>query len=469
MTPPTLCHYPELGGRDLRMCLPPARPPRLDRPRPRAIIVATPAHSDQEPATSRRFEFRRRALASSAYRWYALLVATLSQASVSSVVFAVGPLAPLLLADFKVSRAEIGLTTTAMYVSSSVMALVGGRAADRVGERRMLALSGLIVGLAALLATRSGSFWAFLGANFVIGIGSGIQNPAGSAAVMRWFKRDLRGLAMGLRQTGVPLGSLVAAIAWPIAAVHFGWRASYLVAGLFMLSTVSLVVALYYDPPSRGASGLPGRRPYMELVRDRRLLRLGVIFLTQLTAQQAAATYLVLFLTESFGAPVPLAAAVLGAVNFVAMAARIGWGALSDRVFQGRRTPVLWIIVALSVLGTLHAALLPAHVIPLLVSLALLLGLSIFAWTGIIGALVVETAGTSSSGSAVALVMAISAPGSLLGPPLFGFIADHQGYRGAWLVMAAIVACGALALRGVRETPAGESRPEEVVIVVPRA
>jgi MFS family permease len=73
--------------------------------------------------------------------------------------------------------------------------MVGGRLADRIGERHVLIASGLITGGAALLAALVSSFSAFLFTGFLLGLGTGVQNPAGSAAVMRWFPLRRRGLA----------------------------------------------------------------------------------------------------------------------------------------------------------------------------------------------------------------------------------------------------------------------------------
>src|SRR6185312_8464694 len=84
-------------------------------------------------------------------------------------------------------RGDVGLVQTAVYLSATWSALVGGRLADRVGERSVLIVSGVITGVGATAAAFAGPFWAFLVAAFILGLGTGVQNPAGSAAVMRWF------------------------------------------------------------------------------------------------------------------------------------------------------------------------------------------------------------------------------------------------------------------------------------------
>jgi MFS family permease len=138
------------------------------------------------------------------------------------------------------------------------------------------------------------------------------------------------------------------------------------------------------------------------------------------------------------------------------MAARIGWGLLSDRRFQGRRRPVLLSIVLLTVCSTLGAAAMPRQTPVLLVAgLAVLLGSSAFAWTGVLGTLVIETAGRESAGSAISLVQVLATPASLLSPPLFGLLTDLSGtYRAAWLALALVGALGLFAVRQVTENTA---------------
>src|SRR5262249_17624302 len=118
------------------------------------------------------------------YRWYALGVTTFTQAAASAVTSALGPIAPLIMAEFTISRTQVGLVQTAIYLSGTFSAMVGGRIADRAGERNALIVSGLITGVASVAAGLVGPFWAFLVGAFVVGVGTGLQNPAGRAAVM---------------------------------------------------------------------------------------------------------------------------------------------------------------------------------------------------------------------------------------------------------------------------------------------
>jgi MFS transporter, ACS family, hexuronate transporter len=109
--------------------------------------------------------------------------------------------------------------------------------------------------------------------------------------------------------------------------------------------------------------------------------------------------------------------------------------------------------MSLTVCGTLGAAVMPPQTPWFLTTgLAVLLGSSAFAWTGVLGTLVIETAGRESAGSAISLVQVLATPAALLGPPFFGFLTDQTGsYRAAWLALALTGALGLVAVRQVTE------------------
>jgi hypothetical protein len=50
---------------------------------------------------------------------------------------------------------------------------------------------------------------------------------------------------MGIRQTGVPVGGVLAATAWPWIATHWGWRTSYMLAGVMACLGTALIASSY--------------------------------------------------------------------------------------------------------------------------------------------------------------------------------------------------------------------------------
>ena len=137
----------------------------------------------------------------------------------------------------------------------------------------------------------------------------------------------------------------------------------------------------------------------------------------------------------------------VSALVFVAIAqvaaivGRLAWGIISDRVFGGRRRPMVFLISGvgagcLTVLGALsgHAPL------ALFGVLAFLAGLSVIGWQGVWIMALSELAGPLRAGAATGCALTFVAIAIAVAPPLYGLIADLAGgYRLMWLVLAAVV------------------------------
>ena len=149
------------------------------------------------------------------YRWAVLAAGTAAQASFSSISFAIAVLAPALREEYDLSLTQIGVVLAAEWVGLTIALLPWGFAVDRWGERWTLA-SGLVLCAAFLAAAAyAPSFeWLVVLLGLAGAAGGSVQSGSGRA-VMRWFSARERGLALGVRQTAVPIGGAVAALVLP--------------------------------------------------------------------------------------------------------------------------------------------------------------------------------------------------------------------------------------------------------------
>ena len=175
------------------------------------------------------------------YRWVVLAGGTTAQASFSAIGIGLPALAPAIRSHYGLSLSQIGIVLAAEWVGALLTLLPWGLAADRFGERLVLGIG--LGGCAAFLAGAAyapGFSWlvAFLG---LAGAAGASVNSASGRAVMQWFGPSQRGLALGIRQTAIPAGGLVAALALP----HLGLRSGLLfLAGLCVAGAIAGVLAV---------------------------------------------------------------------------------------------------------------------------------------------------------------------------------------------------------------------------------
>lgn len=142
------------------------------------------------------------------------------------------------------------------------------------------------------------------------------------------------------------------------------------------------------------------------------------------------------------------------------MTGRIGWGAVSDRIYSGRRKRVLVLVGVLSTALALLLGLVSATTPVLLVlAVVLLAGVCMVGHQGVSYALIGEIAGTSRTGAALGIVVSANSLGAIFGTPAFGYLVDRTGsYSLAWNALAGAILLGVLALVFFFDEPAPRER-----------
>ena len=351
-------------------------------------------------------------------------------------------LAPTLQDEFGLSLGELGVLLAAAWVGSTLTLLPWGLAADRFGERAALSLG--LAGCAVFLAAAAWApgFWTLFLLLALAGAAGSSVNSASGRAVMRWFGPDERGLALGIRQSAIPAGGLVGALAVPPLAASGGSEYAFLFLGGFCL-VGALVGALTLRRGDAGdsleVSSIAGT------LADGRLWRLCLGSGLYLYAQLAVIGFTVVFLHEEHGLSEGDAALVVAVSQVLAVALRIAAGRWSDLV--GSRVGPLR-IVGLTVAGSLAAtASLAGGPVSLLLVALVVAGALSMAWNGLSFAAAAELAGTGRSGAAIGFQQTVLSAIGVGVPPLFAASAAGISWTVAFAIAAVFPLAGWIALR----------------------
>lgn len=369
------------------------------------------------------------------YRWTILTVGVAAQMALSALQQGMPALGPALRETYGLSLSEVGAVLAAAAWGILGTLLLWGWLADRAGERVVIA-SGLGASSLILVATAFAPSleWLLIG---LVGAGAAGASAAAASgrAVMGWFPRSERGLALGIRQMAVPLGGAVAAVVLPLAG---GVRGAMLVlaAGAAAGAVVS---AIWLREPPPAPAGRP-RTDAPAPMRDRRVWRLSLGSGLLVCAQVAMVAFVVLFLHDHRGLSAGAAAAGLAAIQIGGALARLVAGRRSDQ--EGRRIAplrrhALGMAAALLATGALADA--PA---PLLLPVLLAAGILTMSWNGLSFTAAAEMAGRERAGTALGLqgtVMRGLSAGAGVG---FGALVAATSWPAAFALLALLPLSG---------------------------
>ncbi|HEV2770755.1 MAG TPA: MFS transporter [Solirubrobacteraceae bacterium] len=369
------------------------------------------------------------------YRWMVLGVAATGAGAFSVLRMGLPALGPALRDAYGLSLGQVGLAFTAVALGTVLTLVPWGMLTDRVGERPVLSsgLAGTALALAG--AALAPGYLTLLGGLFLAGALGASTTGASGRAVMGWFARRERGLALGVRQMALPLGGVTGSIALPLLAGAGGLRAALLAMAGLILTAAAASALWMRDAPQSDAPAPSSPAPG----RDRRLWRLGTAGALLIVAQSAVLGFLVLFLHGERGLSAAGASAVLAGVMLGGALGRVFAGRRSDR--EDRRIAPIRRRALLTVALLVATALAVTAPLWLLVPLMLATGIATMTWNGLAFTAAAELGGRSRAATAMSMQNTMVSAGGALAPAPFGALVGAT----AWPVGFALVALAPLA------------------------
>ncbi len=370
--------------------------------------------------------------------WLVLALAVAAQFGVSVVDQGIPLLTGFVKADLGISAALTGLAVSSFAFGKIFGSYAAGVAADRLGERRVIVAGGVAVGILAACAAAAPGALVFA-VLFFAGLASSTSTPAGGRLVLLAFPRNRHGLALSIRQCGIPAGALAAAALLPWIAHSWGWRSALALAGgitiVTMLPLASSPLERGYEVESRPAED--ARRP----ARDRNILLLTAWGSLVVTGQYAILAFLPLDLHHRAGLSLASASLLVGLANGVGIVGRIAWGAISDRALARGRKPLLLLLNAAGLVAALALLATPSSApVAVFAVVAAFAGFALIGYQGLFITFVAETAGPRRVGAATGFVVTFVQTAIAVTPPLYGLVADVSGsYRAIWAALACVL------------------------------
>jgi MFS transporter, ACS family, glucarate transporter len=164
-----------------------------------------------------------------------------------------------LAAAYHLSNVHLGWVFSAFLIGYALFQTPGGRLADRIGPRRVLAAGvvwwGIFTALtAAVPQTIAGALVLFISIRFLLGAGEAVVYPASNQFVARWIPEHERGRANGWIFAGVGAGAGLSPPLITYIMLHFGWRSSFWACAIIGLLAGAVWYVISRDTPGEHRS-----------------------------------------------------------------------------------------------------------------------------------------------------------------------------------------------------------------------
>lgn len=383
----------------------------------------------------------------------------LVQAMTAMAVVTVPVLAPEIAAALAVDTAAVGLHQSIAYVGAAALTLVSGSLVLRHGGIRINQASVLLsaAGVGVVLAGSAPA--AALGA-VLAGMGYGLATPGASHVLARVAPAARRGLVFSIKQSAVPLGGLLAGVAFPPIAERFGWPWAIALSCALAASAALAIQRLRApldadrDPAHRVRLGAPGESVRLVLATPA-LRPLALVAFSYAAVQISLFAFLVTYLVERAALDLVTAGLLFAVMQGAGAVARVAWGWMNDRWLPAR--PLL-ASIGVGIIAATAAAASFSGGWPLagLAVVCAALGLTTVGWNGVYLAEVARAMPFEKVGAATGGVLMFTFLGIAVGPSTFGAIVALSGsYTPAFIAVDGLVLATVAALLLPRRAAAG--------------
>lgn len=372
----------------------------------------------------------------------ALSLAALTAASLTSVALSVD--APMIKHAFDLSEVGVGAIASCVYIGAAASSATAGRLTDSWGAVSVLALALLLLALGEAGAAGAPSGGLFFAGAVLAGVGYGSVNPP-TNVLSNPANMRRRALSMSVKQTGIPIGGILAGVLIPPLAATWGWRISLLLP-VFLCLALPVAVARYRPNPKGLSDGEPN-----QAVRVTLKMPWAYSFGFFMGGVQVTIfSFLALYLTQDRGETTAAAGASLSLLLVGGLVGRPAWGWLSDLLHTNR----VAVLQLTSLLAGASLLLLPLSGKAALVVVLPLIGLTSVGWNGAYLATVAEAADPRAVGIETGHALVLVNVGAVLFPLLFGSIVSVQGsWPLAWDVFGVVSLVPLLVLHFCRVRP----------------
>lgn len=355
---------------------------------------------------------------------------------------ALPPLFPILRTELDVSWAALGAISSVFYGVSAVAQAVAGFVVDRLGARRVLLAGMTLMGVAIALGGLASSYWTLLVVAALAGLGNSVFHPADYSMLNSSVSARRIARAYSIHQLSGNAGWVLAPLVVGTVAHVAGWRAALMTAGglalLGMLILATQTRGLGTPAPASAAPAVkrPGVAADLRVLLAVPIMMAFGYFALLTTSTMGIQTFAVPALGLIYDAPLTLATGALTVYLFGNATGILTGGFLADRATRHDLVAAAGVTCAAALTLVLASGALPLSTIAIAMAA---MGFSMGITAPSRDMLVRAATPRGSSGKVFGFVYSGLDLGSLVAPPVYGWLLDRGQPRAMFVVIAAVM------------------------------
>ncbi|MDN4071846.1 MFS transporter [Fictibacillus terranigra] len=380
--------------------------------------------------------------------------------------------APFIQDDLTLSATQMGLIFSSFSVGYAIFNFLGGMASDRYGAKLTLFVAMVVWSLFSGAIALAVGFVSLMVIRVLFGMGEGPLSATINKMVNNWFPPTQRASAIGVTNSGTPLGGAISGPIVGMIAVAFSWKVSFI-----LIMIIGLVWAVCWfkfvkEKPAKPMGEAPAVKvdvapqekiPLTFYLKQKTVLFTAFAFFAYNYILFFFLTWFPSYLVKERGLSVESMSVITvipWILGFIGLAAG---GFVSDYVFKkAAKKGVLFSRKVVLVTCLLASAICigVAGLVTTTVSAVILVALSVFFLylTGAIyWAIVQDVVDQNNVGSVGGFMHFLANTAGIIGPALTGFIVDKTGtFSGAFLLAGGLAVFASLTvIRFVRPIISG--------------
>jgi predicted MFS family arabinose efflux permease len=376
-----------------------------------------------------------------------VLVAGLFVVSSAAAAYEIAPasVTPIIRDSLAIGPTTAGWLVSVMYATAVVASVPVGVAIDRTSVRAMVAaaaLALLVAGAWGWAAARAEAYWWLIASRVLGGFAYVVVWNSGASVIGQAVQPGRRATAVGIFTASAPVGFAMGQFGAPLITDAFGWPAIFPT----YAALAALGVTIFLFATAGGTltvdSAVPTRSELHGLATNRGAWTLYVLCFLAFTLYLFLNSWLPSYLTDEIGVSVAVGGALTALFPLVGALSRVGSGLVSDRVFGGRRRPVVVLAFALSTPAV--AAFVLTTWVPAIVALVVVAGLGVQLAIGLLYTYVPEVVEPEVRTTAIAALTSVGLLGAFLAPIGAGSVIGAAGYRPTFLIAGGVGVAGIL-------------------------